>query len=275
MKKFILTCLAIGIALYLLVLAALYMFQRSVLYIPPRVYLTPAGAELSGAIEVPAPDAPNDIMGWWIPPKDTHAPVVMYFHGNGSAVYGAHDVYRTLHDNGYGVFALAYPGYPGRAGETTQQSLTEAAIEGYDYLNAQGIAPDKITFYGTSLGAGIAAQLSVRRKPAMIIMEAPFTSAADMAQRSFPIFPAGFLTKDKFRSDAALSDSAIPMIWIHGTNDNVIPLEVGQALFDGYDGPKSAHVVQGGGHNNLWHLSSETIILEALSKFEKAPSPPE
>jgi len=110
MKKFILTCLAIGIALYLLVLAALYMFQRSVLYIPPRVYLTPAGAELSGAIEVPAPDAPNapnDIMGWWIPPKDAHAPVVMYFHGNGST---CNDCYGgALHLGcGYGAAQLSY-----------------------------------------------------------------------------------------------------------------------------------------------------------------------
>ena len=271
MRTFIISSLFGLAAIYLLALAALYIFQRSVLYIPPKVYLTPAGVGLSGAAEVPAPSNANDIMGWWMPPKQAGAPVVMYFHGNGSAVYSANDVYNTLHDNGYGVFALAYPGYPGRAGQITQQSLTEAAIEGYDFVLSQGAQADKLIYYGTSLGAGVAAQLAEQRMPALIIMEAPFTSAADMAQRTFPIFPASLLTKDKFRSDRALAGSQIPMIWIHGTRDNVIPLEVGQALFDGYDGPKTAHVIQNGLHTNLWYLGGEDIILSAISNLDAAP----
>ena len=272
MKRFMIgTILVLG-SVYLIALAALYILQRSVLYIPPKVYLTPAGVDLSSAVEVPAPNEPNNIMGWWIPPKEEGAPTVLYFHGNGSAVYSANDVYRTLHDKGYGVFALAYPGYPGRAGQTTQQSLTKAAIEGYDYVTTQGVAPDTLAFYGTSLGAGVAAQLSIHRKPALIIMEAPFTSAADMAQLTFPLFPAALLTKDKFDSRKALASSAAPMVWIHGTHDNVIPLSVGQALHDSYDGPKSAHVIPNGQHNNLWHLGGEDIILSALAKIDGASS---
>ena len=272
MKKILITILAIAATLYLLALAALYMFQRSVLYIPPKVYLTPAGVELSGADEVPeTDDEPNNVMGWWLAPKEPRAPVVMYFHGNGSAVYSANDVYRTLHEKGYGVFALAYPGYPGRAGQTTQQSLTEAAIEGYDFVAAQGVEPTEIIFYGTSLGTGVAAQLAANRKPALIIMEAPFTSVADMAQRTLPVFPAAMLTRDKFRSGRALAGSQIPMIWIHGTKDTVIPLDVGQALFDGYDGPKSAYVIPNGLHNNLWYRGGEDIVLSAISELNTAP----
>jgi len=191
MKRFMIgTILVLG-SVYLIALAALYILQRSVLYIPPKVYLTPVGVDLSSAVEVPAPNEPNNIMGWWFPPKEEGAPTFLYFHGNGSAVYSANDVYRTLHEKGYGVFALAYPGYPGREGQTTQQSLTEAAIEGYDF-------------------------------------------------------------------------------WIHGTHDNVIPLSVGQALHDSYDGPKSAHVIPNGQHNNLWHLGGEDIILSALAKVDGA-----
>ena len=273
MKKFIITSLAIAATVYLLALTALYIFQRSVLYIPPQVYLTPTAVELSGVIEVPDPTDQSDIMGWWLPPKEAGAPMVMYFHGNGSAVYSATDVYRTLQDQGYGVFALAYPGYPGRVGQITQQSLTEAAIEGYDFVLSQGAQADKIIYYGTSLGAGVAAQLATVRQPTLIIMEAPFTSAADMAQRTFPIFPASLLTKDKFRSDHALSGSQIPMIWLHGTHDTVIPFEVGQALFDGYDGPKTGYVVQSGEHTNLWFLKTADVLLDALAEITRAPSP--
>ena len=266
MKKFFKVFLTLLAALYFLALAGLYTFQRSALYIPPQIYLTPAGVNLESVIEVTDPTDGANIIGWWLPSKEEGAPTVMYFHGNGSAVYSANDVYRTLQTKGYGVFALAYPGYPGRAGMTTQQSLTEAAIAGYDFVRSQGAQAEKIVFYGTSLGAGVAAQLSAHRRPAHIIMEAPFTSAADMAQLRFPIFPAALLTKDKFHSDLALAGSQIPLTWLHGTDDRVIPLSVGETLYENYDGPKTSHIIDGGLHNNLWYLGGQDIILTVLSQ---------
>lgn len=259
-------------ALYLLALAALYVLQRSVLYIPPSMYFTPIGVNLESAVEVPILDDTANILGWWMQPKDDNAPVVMFFHGNGSAVYSNHEIYRELHAQGYGVFALAYPAYPGRAGTTTQESLTAAAVGGYDYIAAQGVSAERVAFYGTSLGAGVAAQLAVRRRPALIIMEAPFTSAADMAQLSFPVFPARLLTKDKFRSDAALAGTDIPMVWLHGTQDRVIPFSVGQDLFEGYDGPKSSFVIEGGGHNDLWYRGGREVIMKQLNQLRTKES---
>ncbi len=272
---------------YLLFCAALYGFQRKFLYIPPPIYLTPAGVGLDGAQEIRGADHTDDmqgsdILGWWMPPQNTQRddnirdeashnesakPVVMFFHGNGSAVFSNHDIYRALHGQGYGVFAAAYPGYPGRTGHPSQEKLTAAARAGYDFVTAQGVDPSKIVFYGTSLGSGVAAQLSAERRPALIIMEAPFTSVADMAQMQFPFLPAGPLTKDKFDSRKALSGSGIPMIWLHGTQDRVIPLTVGQTLYDTYDGPKTAHIIEGGQHNNLWYLGGDAIILKALSNL--------
>jgi len=260
------TALILG-GLYLVTLAALYTLQRHVLYIPPNIYLTPAGVGLNGAVEVIDPAQPENILGWWMPPKDEMSPVVIFFHGNGSAVYSNHDIYKRLHAEGFGVFAPAYPGYPGNIGVSTQEALTEAAQRGYQYLISEGIAESNIVFYGTSLGAGVAAQLSTWHRPALIVMEAPFTSAADMAQMRFPIFPASLLTKDKFYSDKALAESNIPMIWIHGTQDRVIPIHVGQSLYDGYDGPKSSMIIDGGYHNNLWYLGGDQFIVSALSKL--------
>ncbi|WP_371396001.1 alpha/beta hydrolase [Fretibacter rubidus] len=256
------------VALYSLALLALYFGQRAVLYIPPDIYLTPNGVELESAVEITVSPESNDIMGWWIAPKSETAPVVIYFHGNGSAVFSASEIYRSFEQQGYGVFALAYPGYPGRRGKPTQDSLTQAAIDGYDYVRAYGINADRIVYYGTSLGAGVAAQLAGERRPAIIIMEAPFTSAADMAQLRFPIFPAGALTKDKFQTTKALAGTNTPIIWIHGTNDQVIPFQIGQNLFDGYDGPKTAYKIEGGKHNNLWYKGGDAVILEVLAALQ-------
>ena len=253
-----------GVVLYFAAMGALYIFQRSVLYIPPNVYLSPAGVKLPEAQEVYSPETPSDLLGWWLPPTDSSFPSVIFFHGNGSAVFSNYDIYRTLNANGYGVFAVAYPGYPGRSGAPTQNSLTEAAMQAYEYVSDKNIGADKIVYYGTSLGAGVAAQLAARKTPALIFMEAPFTSAADMAQYRFPIFPAALLTKDKFFSGRALARKNIRMVWIHGTQDYVIPLEIGQQLYDGYDGPKTAHIIEGGEHINLWYRGGDQIIMTAL-----------
>lgn len=147
MKKFIFWLLGTIAIFYCLALAALYTLQRSVLYIPPPIYLTTAGVKLDAVIEVAHPKYPNSLLGWWLPPKDTHAPVVMYFHGNGSAVFSNYDIYEALHEKGVGVFALAYPGYPsGPPLKTTQDSLTAAATDGYDYVSGQGYLPTKSSF---------------------------------------------------------------------------------------------------------------------------------
>lgn len=270
MKKFSVRFLATLAILYCLALAALFSLQRSVLYIPPSIYLTPTGVNLNGAIEVTHPEHPNSLLGWWMPPKKDDAPVVLFFHGNGSAVYSNYDIYSALHMKGIGVFALAYPGYPGGPSlKTTQDSLTAAAIEGYDYVARQGIDADKIVFYGTSLGAGIAAQLTQHRRPSIIIMEAPFTSAADMAQLRFPIFPAAALTKDKFKSDKALARSDIPLLWLHGTHDRVIPFHIGETLFEAYGGPKAAYKFDGGQHTNIWYVGGREIIMDRLAALRR------
>jgi len=106
----------------------------------------------------------------------------MVFHGNASSVYSNHDIFRDLINQGYGVWSVTYPGYPGGEGKPTQEKLTLAAQWQYDLLLAKGIKPENIIFYGTSLGSGVAAQLAVTHKPALLIMDAPFNSVLDMGR---------------------------------------------------------------------------------------------
>ena len=249
----------IFVVIYFVLLALLYVLQRKVLYIPPPVYLTPAAVELPQAVETP--------QGWWIAPSDDTKPVVMFFHGNGSAVFSNHDIYRDFAARGYGVYALGFPGYPGYAGATTQKTVTQAALGGYDFVRAQGVDARRIVYYGTSLGAGVAAQLTTTHEPALLIMEAPFNSAADMAQMRFPIFPARALTKDKFDSAAALSGRDVPMLWLHGTTDGVIPMREGQRLYENYSGPKTKLIIPGGQHTNLWALGGRATIFDAIENI--------
>jgi len=141
----------------------------------------------------------------------------------------------------------------------------KAAEDQYQTLRAQEVTD--IIFYGTSLGSGVAAQLSTRFEPTLLILDAPFNSMTDMAQRHMPFVPVRFLLKDKWESSRALDGKDIPLIWIHGTADQVIPLAQGQKIFDGYDGPKSGHRINGAHHTNTWLNGGREIVLTALENL--------
>ena len=260
-------------AAYLAVTAFVFFTQRSFQYFPPDVYVTPqaAGVDMkeinysmrpgvgAGINTVP------DLTFWYAAPASDTAPVIMFFHGNGSAVYSNSHIFKDLIDAGYGVLSVAYTGYPGSGGLATQEAIVRAAKFQRAWLDSQGIIDERIVYFGTSLGSGVAAQLTAMKPPALLIMDAPFNSTLDMGKRMMPALPVSLLMKDKFRSDVALKSYDGPMIWMHGVKDRIVPIAQGQKLYDGYDGPKSAHVFEGGYHTNLWGLGGRNIVLERLA----------
>ena len=258
--KFLKLILFAALSLYLIVASAVFIGQRKLLYFPPDIYLTPTAVGVPDMMEIR-----EGAGGWYASPTQPNGKVIMVFHGNGSAVYSNHDIFRDLMKNGYGVFSVSYPGYPGSEGQPSQDGMVMAAKTQYEWVLAQGIKPENIIFYGTSLGSGVAAQLAVKQQPSLIIMDAPFNSVLDMGRQTVRWLPVSLLMKDKFQSDKALAGLDVPLIWIHGTADRVIPISQGQKLYDGYGGPKSAHVIEGGQHTNLWFLGGREIVLGALA----------
>lgn len=258
-----------ALLLYLMAGSAVYTLQRKLLYFPPANYLTPidVGIDMT-EVEIRAGDEVW-ATGWYAHPRETGGKVVMVFHGNGSAVYSNHDIFRDLMEAGYGVWSVGYPGYPGRTpvlAKPSQSNLVDAAKSQYDYLIDQGHAAENIVFYGTSLGSGVAAQLTAKHTPALLIMDAPFNSVLDMGRKQVSWLPVSLLMKDKFESDKSIEGLDVPLIWIHGTADRIIPISQGQKLYDGYDGPKSAHVIEDGQHTNLWFLGGRETVLSALKE---------
>lgn len=237
------------------------------MYFPPSIYLSPGDVGIEAA-EKNFESDDGSATAWWLPPKG-NKPVIMFFHGNGSAVYSNYNIYADLNRLGYGVWGAGYVGYPGLAngpGKPSQSAIVDSAIDQYDHLVATGVKPEKIIFYGTSLGSGVAAQLAAHRKPAMLIAEAPFNSTLEIGQKSMPIFPVNRLMKDKFRSGKALEGLDMPLIWMHGTDDVIIPLSQGRKLYDSYIGPKAHQIFERGQHTNLWSLGGQDYVIKTIEQ---------
>ena len=84
-----------------------------------------------------------------------------------------------------------------------------------------------------------------------IVLEAPFTSAADVGARHYRFVPVRLFMKDQFRSDLRADKVTAPILVVHGENDLVVPIELGKRLYDLIRAPKRFVSVPGAGHNDL------------------------
>jgi len=83
------------------------------------------------------------------------------------------------------------------------------------------------------------------------VLEAPFTSAVDVGARHYWFVPVRLLMKDRFRSDLRASKVTAPVLVVHGENDMVVPITLGERLYGLVQAPKRFVRVAGGGHNDL------------------------
>jgi fermentation-respiration switch protein FrsA (DUF1100 family) len=135
----------------------------------------------------------------------------------------------------------------------------------YEFAAAR-YAPDRIAVWGESLGTGVAVALAAERPVGRIVLEAPFTSAADVAARQYPFVPVHALMKDQFRSDELIGAIRAPLLVLHGTDDVVVPIALGERLFALAPEPKRFARFAAGGHENLDQFGALDVALKFLSE---------
>ncbi|MEG4487622.1 alpha/beta fold hydrolase [Microcoleus sp. D2_18a_B4] len=198
--------------------------------------------------------------------------VVLYLHGNGSNVGANVEHAYRFHGLGLSVFVMDYRGYGKSQGDFPSESqVYEDAQLAWDYLVKQrGINPNQIYLYGHSLGGAIAIDLAVRHPEAAgVIVEGTFTSTRAMVNFQkglFWMFPIDVLLTQRFDSLSKVDRLQMPVLFIHGTADNVVPVEMTKKLFDAAPEPKQLYIVPDGGHTNVAHIGGAEY-LQILSQF--------
>lgn len=259
--RMILTGLAVSVGMYLVLLMLVYVFQRQFLYFPDQSVPTENYLDEMGVTAVVVSSGPDgDLRSLWLESKASDAPVILFFHGNAGSHYHRIPIYQALAKEGAAVLGVGYPGYGGNAGTPNEAELYQAAQKNYDWLIQKDIKPDRIIIVGESLGSGVAAHLASQNGAAGLILIAAHSGMDEMAQRQFPIFPARWLIKDRYLNLNLIDRIDMPLIWIHGTRDKLIPFAAGQRLFDAAREPKAAYPIKNGGHNDLWDKGADQII---------------
>jgi fermentation-respiration switch protein FrsA (DUF1100 family) len=245
--------------------ALMYVMQRSLQYHPERQRTPPDEAGLPDAKELTLDTADGEkVIVWSIPPKGDR-PLILYFHGNGGALRARADRFRALTADGTGLVALSYRGYGGSTGSPSEAGLIADAEAAYRFALTQAPA-ERIAVIGESLGTGVAVAIAAEHKVGRVILESPFTSAADLGAAVYWYLPVRLLMKDPFYSDRRIGKVAAPLLVLHGARDTVVPIAYGERLFALAHEPKRFVRFAEGGHVNLDNYGAQDVIRAFLNE---------
>ena len=246
----LLKCLIAAAAAFGGFVALMYVAQRSLMYHPERLRTPPAAAGLIDAQEIVLDTADGEkVIVWYLPPK-SDKPMVLYFHGNAGALRYRADRFRAFAEDGIGLVALSYRGYGGSTGSPSELGLIEDAEAAYAFATAR-TPPQRIVAFGESLGSGVAVALAATHPIGGLVLESPFTSAADIGAAVYWFLPVRLLMKDPFHSDARIGKVTAPLLVLHGARDGVVPIAQGERLFSLANEPKRFVRFAEGAHNDL------------------------
>ncbi len=102
------------------------------------------------------------------------------------------------------------------------------------------------------MGGAIAIDLATKVKCYRLITDGTFSSLRDMGKKSFPYTPIYLMAPDKYNNMKKISHVNAPALFIHGTEDEVVPFSYGKKLYNEAVEPKEFYVINGGGHNDTY-----------------------
>ena len=259
-------------------LTSTYLWARQVHFIfrPERtIDRTPAEYQLTFEdVYITVKDEKSQverIHAWWIPTETPGDRILLYFHGSALNIEANIAQACRYQQMGFSVLLVSYRGYGKSDGAfPTEAQVYSDAQAAWDYLvDQKNIDPGSIFIYGHSIGGAVAIELAVNQPDAGgLIVEAAFTSIPDLARRipRYRIFPIDLIVHQRFDSIRKVGRLRIPVLYIHGTDDELVPHEMSRELYNRTSSSKQLKFIPGGGHNNSAAVGGEEY-LQAVSNF--------
>ncbi|OUM94831.1 MAG: alpha/beta hydrolase [Thermobacillus sp. ZCTH02-B1] len=281
-------------ALALLAFTALHAYVAWRLAYPPVAPLASNPFEAKGLpysdFRIPASDGVPAVNGWHIPAPSGGTRTIVFSHGYGTnreePWVPMYDLAEAMHVMDYNVilfdygFASAEDRAPATGGVTESRQLVRVI----EYAAEAGA--DRIVVWGFSMGAGTALQAAFLTDDiAAMILDSTFiaepdTLALNLAQLS-PVdgFPRPALVEKFFPLWAGTRLAGIPadrikrtaydmpILLIHGTDDEKAPVAIAEAIAASQRHPQSAVWIVPGGRHELMFRTHTGEYLRRVAAF--------
>jgi uncharacterized protein len=263
MNKFFYTSLLLGLITYLIILTYIYLFQRNLLY-HPSVNGYQKDEINFDYKEIFIQNKEEIKLKAWLHEKDLiNKKTIIFFHGNAGNLSNRNYKLNELSKFDVNFLIVAYRGFSGNQGKPDEQGLYEDARSTLDWLKIKGVKEKNLILYGESLGTAIAIETAQNKNLAGIILESPFTSMVELAQKYYPALPVKYLLKDKYETIIKLPNISSPLLILHGRLDAIVPFAMGKKLFEQANEPKFKYFIDNDDHM----LRYDQNLLSEIKKF--------
>ncbi|MFC1838693.1 alpha/beta hydrolase [Thermodesulfobacteriota bacterium] len=210
-------------------------------------------------IHIGTPD--GEKLHGWLFHADPDAPFILFCHGNAGNISHRLDNIRLLMEMRLNVLIFDYRGYGKSTGNPSEKGIYLDTLSAYDYLaDKEKVKPEKIVVFGRSLGAAAAIDVAAKRKVKSVIIESAFLSTRHMARKMgifsllSPFLPAHYNNIEK------IAMVTIPKLIIHGKKDEIVPVSMGEKLFEAAVKPKFFYWIEGAEHNDTFVVGGREYL---------------
>ena len=241
---------------------AWYLQQHETLLVYPfdATYATPAAAGEPRLTEHKVTTEDGEQLVMWRAEAAEGKATILYFSGNGGGLKERADRFRHLIDRGYGIVAPAYRGSSGSTGKPSEELLLDDARA---FARLDGASP--VVIYGESLGTALAIRLAAEGIGERIVLEAPFTSIPDLLIAKYPDEDLDHLVTQRWESSRYIGSVAQPLLVIHGDQDRLVPVEMGERIFGAASSTEKRFLkLRDKGHDDLWTGQMQEVLFEFL-----------
>nr|WP_246075783.1 alpha/beta hydrolase [Nonomuraea terrae] len=240
------------VAVLVLVLGLLWVFQRRLIYLPDRGMVPPAAAVIPGARDVSFTTRDGlRLAAWYVPGR--HDVTVLVMGGNAGNRLHRAPLARALAEHGLPVLLMDYRGYGGNPGSPTEEGLHLDALAARAFVGSP-----RVVYFGESLGGAVATRLALEHPPAGLVLRSPFTDLADAGQVNYPFLPVRALLRDRFPVVSDIGRVRAPVVVVYGSRDTIVPPHLSRAVAEAAG--TTAVEITGAGHNDLAMLNGRELI---------------
>lgn len=190
----------------------------------------------------------------------------VFCHGNSGNLTTSAAMIPHLLSAGLNVLTFDYRGFGRSSGIPSLGGVVAdgvSAARHHDEIKPEGLPS---ILYGFSLGGAVAAQVVQHHKFDGLILQSTFTNLRELARSVFPRVPLHLVAGDVFDTLRVIRTLDIPLLVLHGTDDETCPSWMGEDLYEACPSPKWIEIVEGGLHKDLFVRAPEKMI-EALRNF--------
>ena len=240
------------------------LFERAFIFYPERQlsgFPADEGMEYQD-VHLQNPDGVI-IHGWFMPGRGKT--ILLFFQGNGGNISHRIEKIRLLCHPEISSLIIDYNGYGRSHGKPSERACYLNALASWEYLiRERRFEPKQVILFGESLGGAVAVDLATKREAGAMILESALPSIGAVANRFFP--GLSIFLKTKFDSLSKISRVHVPLLQLHGDEDDLVPYELGRKLFEAANDPKEFFAIKGAHHNDTYEIGGEAYF-QAIRQF--------